>query len=83
MVFPLGMYSVAGWTLGRSLHAGWLSELGHLWLWVALSVWAAVAFGELHHLVVGYGGPVPPVSSAVTRPPARRRSPSPSRRAAD
>lgn len=52
MVFPLGMYSVASWSLGRSLHAGWLSELGHLWLWVALSAWAAVAFGELRHLLV-------------------------------
>jgi tellurite resistance protein TehA-like permease len=52
MVFPLGMYSVASWTLGRSLHAGWLTELGRLWFAVALSAWAAVAYGELRHLLI-------------------------------
>jgi tellurite resistance protein TehA-like permease len=51
MVFPLGMYSVASWTLGRSLHAGWMSELGRWWLAVALTAWAAVALGELRHLL--------------------------------
>ncbi len=66
MVFPLGMYSVASWTLGRSLHAGWLSELGHLWLAVALSAWAAVAFGELRHLLAASVGP-----SAARPGPAR------------
>jgi tellurite resistance protein TehA-like permease len=53
MVFPLGMYCVASWTLGVSLRAGWLSELGRLWLAVAFSAWAAVAFGELRHLLAG------------------------------
>lgn len=51
MVFPLGMYSVASWDLGHGLHAGWLTELGHLWLAVAFCAWAAVALGELRHLV--------------------------------
>jgi hypothetical protein len=51
MVFPLGMYCVASWTLGHSLHAGWLSELGRLWLAVALTAWATVALGEVHHLI--------------------------------
>ena len=37
MVFPLGMYSVASWMLGQSLHAGGRSELGRLWLAVALA----------------------------------------------
>jgi Voltage-dependent anion channel len=54
MVFPLGMYSVASWMLGRSLHAGWLTELGRVWLFVALAAWVAVALGELRHLLVGY-----------------------------
>jgi tellurite resistance protein TehA-like permease len=53
MVFPLGMYCVASWTLGQSLHVAWLGELGRLWLAVALSAWAAVAFGELRHLLSG------------------------------
>lgn len=72
MVFPLGMYSVASWSLGLSLHAGWLSDLGRLWLAVALGAWAAVAFGELRHLLIG-------VPSAATAPPTpgreRPRSP--------
>jgi tellurite resistance protein TehA-like permease len=53
MVFPLGMYCVASWMLGRSLRAGWLTELGRLWLVVAFGAWAAVAFGELRHLLTG------------------------------
>jgi tellurite resistance protein TehA-like permease len=53
MVFPLGMFSVASWTLGQSLHAAWLSEFGRLWLFVALAAWAAVALGELRHLLLG------------------------------
>jgi tellurite resistance protein TehA-like permease len=70
MVFPLGMYSVASWTLGRSLHAGWLSELGRLWLAVAALAWAAVAIGELRHLLSGS-------ASASTRAASRagRRAP--------
>ena len=53
MVFPLGMYSVASWNLGQSLDAGWLSEIGRLWLAVALVAWTAVAFGEVRHLLLG------------------------------
>jgi tellurite resistance protein TehA-like permease len=51
MVFPLGMYSVASWTLGHTVHADWMSEIGRLWLAVAFCAWAAVALGELRHLV--------------------------------
>lgn len=53
MVFPLGMYCVASFTLGVSLRAGWMSELGRWWLAVAFGAWAAVAFGELRHLLTG------------------------------
>ncbi|MGN6869909.1 MAG: tellurite resistance/C4-dicarboxylate transporter family protein [Solirubrobacteraceae bacterium] len=52
MVVPLGMYCVASFTLGRALQAGWLSDLGRAWLAVALTAWAAVAYGELRHLLV-------------------------------
>ncbi len=78
MVFPLGMYSVASWTLGHSLHAGGLREFGHLWLAVAFAAWGAVAYGELRHLLIGDGR----VGPTATRPPARGRPPSASRRAA-
>lgn len=53
MVFPLGMYCVASWGLGRSLDAAWLSELSRVWLAVAFTAWAAVAYGELRHLLAG------------------------------
>jgi tellurite resistance protein TehA-like permease len=56
MVFPLGMYSVASWTLGRSLHAGWLSEVGRLSLALAFTAWSVVAIGELRHLLIGSAG---------------------------
>ena len=75
MVFPLGMYGVASWALGGSLHAGWLSELGRLWLAVAFGAWAAVAFGELRHLLIG-------VRPRTTAPPAPGRE-RPRPRAAD
>lgn len=78
MVFPLGMYSVASWALGHSLDAAWLSEVGRLWLGVAFAAWAAVALGELRHLMIGSGR----VGPAASRRPARERSPSASRRAA-
>jgi tellurite resistance protein TehA-like permease len=70
MVFPLGMYSVASWTLGRSLHAGWLTELGRLWLAVAFAAWAAVAFGELRHLLSGVTARSP---ATAPRAPGRER----------
>jgi tellurite resistance protein TehA-like permease len=53
MVFPLGMYCVASWMLGRSLDVEWLTELGRAWLAVAFTAWAAVAYGELRHLLLG------------------------------
>ena len=72
MVFPLGMYSVASWMLGRSLHAGWLTDLGQVWLAVAFGAWAAVALGELRHLLTGTRARATP--SPAPRP-ERQRSP--------
>ncbi len=42
MVFPLGMYSLASWELGRALHVPWLAAVGTEGAWVAFAVWAAV-----------------------------------------
>jgi tellurite resistance protein TehA-like permease len=67
MVFPLGMYCVAGWTLGQALNAAWLTELGRAWLAVALTAWAAVAYGELRHLLVGDVRPSRPSGPASVR----------------
>lgn len=71
MVFPLGMYCVASWTLGRSLHSDWLTELGRLWLAVAFGAWAAVAVGELRHLLTGRE----PVAARPGRPGPPRSVP--------
>jgi tellurite resistance protein TehA-like permease len=68
MVFPLGMYSVASWTLGHGLHAGWMSELGRLWLVVAFGAWGAVAYGELRHLLIGDGRAATRPGRRLTRP---------------
>jgi hypothetical protein len=48
MVFPLGMYSVAGQLVGHAVGAGWIAAIGRWWLIAALGAWALVAAGELH-----------------------------------
>ena len=72
MVFPLGMYCVASWGLGRSLYAGWLADLARVWLWVALGAWATVAVGELRHLLVGEWSGIKPKPRPEQPPPYRR-----------
>jgi tellurite resistance protein TehA-like permease len=42
MIFPLGMYGVAGITLGRADHLPIVEWIGSHWLWVALAAWAVV-----------------------------------------
>ncbi|SDB80003.1 Tellurite resistance protein TehA [Raineyella antarctica] len=40
MVFPLGMYAVAGMRLGRADRLPIVERIGELWIWVALAVWS-------------------------------------------
>lgn len=42
MVFPLGMYSVAGIYLGRADSLPLVAWIGSAWMWVAAPVWALV-----------------------------------------
>jgi tellurite resistance protein TehA-like permease len=49
MVFPLGMYSASGQLAGQLFGLPWMHTIGRDWLVVALSAWAAVAAGEIHH----------------------------------
>ncbi|WP_210716736.1 tellurite resistance/C4-dicarboxylate transporter family protein [Amycolatopsis acididurans] len=42
MVFPIGMYGVAGEQLGRATGIRWLAALGGGEAWVALAVWVVV-----------------------------------------
>jgi len=42
IIFPLGMYSVAGIYLGRADHLPIVEWIGSNWLWVALTAWVIV-----------------------------------------
>ena len=39
IVFPLGMYAVAGMYLGRADHLPIVTRIGEAWMWVALAAW--------------------------------------------
>ena len=41
-VFPLGMYAVASFSLGRAGHFGFMVTVARLWVWVGVGAWVAV-----------------------------------------
>ena len=41
-VFPLGMYTVASYTLGKAVHIGFLVSIAKVWVYVGLAAWAIV-----------------------------------------
>jgi tellurite resistance protein TehA-like permease len=43
VVFPLGMYSVATQTFGKSAHLAFMTPIARVMLWVAVAAWLAVA----------------------------------------
>ncbi len=47
MVFPLGMYSVAGRALGTVLRVPWLVSMSAIVTWIAFAVWVLVSAGML------------------------------------
>ena len=57
MVFPRGMYAVAGIYLGRANHLPLVLTIGSAWSWVATTVWAAVLIASTR---VAPGGMSPP-----------------------
>lgn len=50
IVFPLGMYAVAGDYLGEADHLPIIRGVGEVMSWVALAVWAAVFVAMMFHL---------------------------------
>ena len=62
IVFPLGMYAVAGIYLGEADHLPVVHAIGSAELWVALVAWTLVLGGMLLHVT----------RSVLLRPPARR-----------
>ena len=53
MIFPLGMYAVAGIYLGRADHLPLVEWIGSRWLWVAVAAWMVVFVGMAKGLVRG------------------------------
>ena len=41
VVFPLGMYTVASWTLGHAAPFAFMSSIARVWVWVGVGAWAA------------------------------------------
>lgn len=56
IVFPLGMYSVAGTYLGRVDDLPIVEAVGDGWLWVALAAWAVVGVAMVRHLALTLRG---------------------------
>ena len=53
MIFPLGMYAVAGIYLGRADHLPIVEWIGSRWLWVAVAAWTIVLVAMLRGLLRG------------------------------
>lgn len=50
MIFPFGMYAVAGMYLGRADHLPIVEWIGSTWLWVAVAAWALVFVAMLRSI---------------------------------
>ncbi len=72
MVFPLGMYAVAGIYLGRADGLPLVLDVGSAWLWVAFAVWVLVFVTMLVHLARTVLMPARSVSSTPAPQGARR-----------
>jgi tellurite resistance protein TehA-like permease len=51
IIFPLGMYAVAGIYLGRADHLPLVEEVGRSELWVAFAAWLAVLIAMAGHVI--------------------------------
>jgi tellurite resistance protein TehA-like permease len=51
IVFPLGMYAVAGIYLGRADHLPVVEAIGRTELWVAFAAWLLVLVSMFGHVV--------------------------------
>lgn len=50
-IFPLGMYAVMSISAGELLGAGWITNFGEAWSWLALAAWLAAAIGAARRLL--------------------------------
>lgn len=74
-VFPLGMYSIMGITVGAVTGLTWMRDFGRIWAWVALAAWIATAIGAAR-AIRGLGSrPVPSSAPRLAgQQPAERPS---------
>ena len=42
VIFPLGMYAVASYTLGQTAGLGFMVAVARWWIWVAVAAWVVV-----------------------------------------
>ncbi|WP_207946502.1 tellurite resistance/C4-dicarboxylate transporter family protein [Actinomadura sp. 7K507] len=59
VVFPLGMYGLAGHYLGTADHLPIVRVIGETEIWIALAVWTATFLAMLAHLATTLGRPSP------------------------
>lgn len=69
IIFPLGMYSVAGVYLGRADHLPIVFWIGSTWLWVALTAWAVTFVAMIRNLFLTVLLPRPEASPMTTSAP--------------
>jgi tellurite resistance protein TehA-like permease len=55
-VFPLGMYSAAGATLGTTLPSQLLTDAAGVWVWIAVAAWLVVLAGLLRRAATTLAG---------------------------
>jgi hypothetical protein len=60
-VFPVGMYAACSFVVGTAAGAALISDFAGLWIWVAVSVWAAVFAAMIPSLVQVGRGEHPPL----------------------
>ena len=58
IIFPLGMYAVAGIYLGRADRLPLVEAIGTRWLWLAVAAWAIVFVAMLRHVGLAVFGRV-------------------------
>lgn len=68
IVFPLGMYAVAGMYLGRADDLPIVAWIGEAWMWVAVVAWIVASAGMITSLLPGLRS-LPSAFSARRRPP--------------
>jgi len=77
VVFPLGMYSVATLSFGKTAHLSFMEPLGRFMLWVAVAAWVVVAVAFLARLARRSGEPTSAAPACSSRSGGPRRPASP------